>query len=104
MKSFIYATVVVLALGAADGAAAQPKRTVGQVIDDAAITTQIKAKLTADTLSNLTRIEVKTDYGVVTLNGTVDGPERAVRAAQIASAVNGVRGLVNNIHVSGTTV
>src|SRR5207237_7754441 len=63
-----------------------------------------KAKLTADKLSNVTRIEVKTEHGVVTLNGTVDTPERAARAEQIAGAVNGVRGVVNNLHVAGTTV
>jgi hypothetical protein len=74
------------------------------VIDDAAITTEVKAKLTADKLSNLTKIEVKTDNGIVTLNGVVDDPERRLRAAQIVSSVNGVKGLVNNIHVAGSTV
>jgi hypothetical protein len=47
---------------------------------------------------------VKTANGVVTLNGTVDSADRAVRAEQIASSVNGVHGVVNNIHVAGTTV
>ncbi len=79
-------------------------RSMGQVIDDTVITTEVKAKLAADKLSNLTKIEVKTDHGVVTLNGTVDDADRATRALQITSAVNGVRGIVNNIHVAGTTV
>ena len=79
-------------------------RSVGQVIDDTAITTEIKAKLAAERLSNLTRIEVTTDNGIVTLGGVVDEPERAARAAQIASGVGGVRGIVNKIHVSGTTI
>jgi hypothetical protein len=79
-------------------------RSVGQVIDDTEITTEIKAKLAADSLSNLTRIEVATDNGIVTLGGVVDDPQRASRAAQIASGVGGVRGIVNRIHVSGTTV
>ena len=79
-------------------------RSVGQFIDDTTITTEIKAKLTADKLSNLTKIEVKTDQAVVTLNGSVDSAERAVRAEQIASNVHGVRGIVNNLHVTGTTV
>jgi hyperosmotically inducible protein len=79
-------------------------RSVGQVIDDTAITTQIKARLTADKLSNLTRIEVTTNNGVVTLAGVVEEPERKARAAQVASAVDGVKGVINNIHVAGSTV
>ena len=79
-------------------------RSVGQVIDDTAITTEIKAKLTTEKLSNLTKIEVRTDNGIVTLNGVVDDPARRARAAQIASGVGGVKGIVNNIHVAGTTI
>ena len=53
----------------------------------------VKAKLTADQLSNLTKIDVKADRGVVTLGGTVDSlPERRARAVQIASGVDGVKG------------
>ena len=92
----MFATLTLVAPAAA--------KSVGQVIDDAAITTEVKAKLTADKLSNLTKIEVKTDNGIVTLNGVVDEPERRVRAAQIVSSVNGVKGLINNIHVAGSTV
>ncbi|MBM4439662.1 MAG: BON domain-containing protein [Candidatus Rokubacteria bacterium] len=88
----------------AGGAAPASARSVGQVIDDAALTTEIKAKLTADKLSNLMRIEVSTNNGIVTLNGVVEDPERRARAAQIASGVGGVKGLINNIHVAGTTI
>lgn len=106
MKSLRYTVITLALLAVATAAAAQPtqKRTVGQFIDDTAITTEIKAKLTSDKLSNLTKIEVKTANGVVTLNGTVDSADRAVRAEQIASSINGVQGVVNNIHVAGTTV
>jgi hypothetical protein len=106
MMSLRYAFITIALLAVATAAIAQPtqKQTVGQFIDDTAITTQIKAKLTGDKLSNLTKIEVKTANGVVTLNGTVDSAERSMRAEQIASSVNGVQGVVNNIHVAGTTV
>ena len=90
------------ALAAATPAAAQ--RTVGQVIDDTVITTEIKAKLAADKLSNLTKVDVKTQNGIVTMNGVVDDAERRMRAAQIASSVDGVKGIVNNLHVAGSTV
>src|SRR5215467_13304508 len=78
-------------------------RTVGQIIDDATITTEITAKLTADKLSNLAKVHVKSDSGVVTLSGTVDSAERAQRAAQIASTVTGVKSVVNNIQVSSAS-
>jgi hypothetical protein len=101
LRTLTVAVALVVTLAAAGAVEA---RSVGQVIDDTAITTQVKAKLTADRLSNLTKIEVTTDDGIVTLAGVVEEPERKARAAQIASSVNGVKGLVNNIHVAGSTV
>jgi hyperosmotically inducible periplasmic protein len=81
---------------------ARAGRTIGQFIDDASIATQVTAKLAADRLSNLTKITAKSENGVVTLSGTVDSPERRAKAAQIAAEVSGVKGIVNNIQVSGT--
>lgn len=95
--------LIVIAVAGATGAAAQ-SRTVGQVIDDTSITTEIKAKLTADALSNLTKIGVNTRGGVVTLTGDVDSLERKARAVQIAGSVKGVRGIVDNIQVAGAPV
>jgi len=94
------AVTVVLAAGA--GVAVGQSRTVGQTIDDTVITTEIKAKLAADQLSNLTKIGVSTKNGVVTLSGTVDSLERQERAVQIAGSVKGVRGVVNSIQLAGT--
>jgi hypothetical protein len=88
-------------LGADVAGVAAQSRTVGQVIDDTAITTEVKAKLTADALSNLTKIGVNTRNGIVTLSGTVDSLDRQARAAQIAGTVKGVRSVVNNIQVAG---
>ena len=93
------ALVVTLALLTTTAAAAG--RTIGQIIDDATITAEIKAKLAADKLSNLTKIDVKSEAGVVTLGGTVDSADRRARAAQIAANVNGVKTVVNNIDVAG---
>ena len=76
-------------------------RTVGQVLDDAAIVASIKAKIAADRLSNLWSIDVGSHEGVVTLGGTVDTPERRDRTGQVASGASGVKNVVNNIKVSG---
>ena len=91
-------TLIVIVAAVAMVASAQ-QRSVGQVIDDATLTTEIKAKLTADTLSNLTKIGVSTRDGVVTLTGDVDSLERKARAVQIASSVRGVRQVVDNVQV-----
>jgi len=95
-------TLIVIVAAVAMVASAQ-QRSVGQVIDDATLTTEIKAKLTADTLSNLTKIGVNTRDGVVTLTGNVDSLERKARAVQIASSVRGVRQVVDNVQVLGPT-
>ena len=79
----------------------RPKRSIGQKIDDAAIVAEVMARLTADKFSNLAKIDVKSDAGVVTLAGTVDSAERRARAAQIASSVSGVKTVLNNIDVTG---
>ena len=99
MRSLIVGVAFAATLAAAGAADA---RTVGQVIDDTAITAQVKAKLTVDRLSNLTKIEVTTHDGVVTLAGVVEDLERGARVAQVASTVEGVKSVVNNLQVTGS--
>jgi hyperosmotically inducible periplasmic protein len=99
--SIVCVLVIVTALVVAVAVPGQA-RTVGQLIDDATIVATVKAKLTADQLSNLTKIDVKADRGIVTLGGTVDSLERRARAVQIASGVDGVKGIVNDIQVTGS--
>ena len=74
-------------------------KTLGENIDDAGITTVVKAKLAAEKVSTLTRIDVDTNQGVVALNGTVKTVEDKVRAEQIARQVKGVRDVVNNLRI-----
>lgn len=74
-------------------------KTLGENIDDAGITTAVKAKLAAEKVSTLTRIDVDTNQGVVALNGTVKTVEDKVRAEQIARQVKGVRDVVNNLRI-----
>jgi hypothetical protein len=76
-------------------------RTIGEFIDDARISAEVTTKLTAESPSNFLKIDVKTETGIVTLGGTVDSYEKRTKAAQIAGAVSGVKGLVNNIQVAG---
>ena len=74
-------------------------RTLGENIDDSGITTTVKAKLAAEKIATLTRIDVDTNQGVVALNGTVQSESMKVRAEQIARQVKGVRDVINNLRV-----
>lgn len=74
-------------------------KTLGENIDDAGITTQVKAKLAGEKISTVTRIDVDTNQGVVALNGTVQSETMRARAAEVARQVKGVRDVVNNLRV-----
>ena len=74
-------------------------RTLGENIDDAGITAAVKAKLAAEKIATLTRIDVDTNQGVVALNGTVQTEAMKTRAEQIARQVKGVRDVVNNLRI-----
>jgi len=74
-------------------------RTAGNVIDDATITTKVKAKLFDDSVLRGFAISVKTFEGEVTLTGAVDAPEQKDRAGETAGSVSGVRRVHNLLKV-----
>jgi len=74
-------------------------RTLGENIDDTGITAAVKAKLAAEKISTITRIDVDTNQGVVALNGTVQTEAMKARAEQISRQVKGVRDVINNLRV-----
>jgi hyperosmotically inducible protein len=74
-------------------------KTAGQNVDDATITASVKSTLVADKAANLTRVDVDTTLGVVSLNGVVESPDQKSRAEQLASRVDGVRKVVNNLQI-----
>jgi hypothetical protein len=74
-------------------------KTTGQTIDDATVTASVQGKLTADKLSNFSRINVDTDRSVVTLNGVVRTVEEKSRAEDLARQVTGVTNVNNNLQI-----
>ena len=68
-------------------------------VDDAAIKTQIKAKLRDHAAAGLGNVDVESDSGVVRLTGVVQRPELKQRAAELVRNVDGVRDIVNDIEV-----
>jgi hyperosmotically inducible protein len=74
-------------------------RTAGQNVDDSAVTAAVKTKLAGDKLSSLTRIDVDTVRGTVSLNGVVESAEQKSRAQELASQVSGVNKVINNLQI-----
>ena len=77
------------------------RESVGETIDDAAITTKVKAAIFSDKMLKVMQIKVDTDQGNVHLSGTVDSKEAVVRAAKVARSVEGVKSVTNDLRVKG---
>lgn len=96
---FSILAVIILISELAAGCTAMTGKTVGENIDDANITASVKTTLVADRFANLTRIDVDTNRGVVSLNGVVESPEQSNRAARLALSADGVKDVINNLQV-----
>jgi hyperosmotically inducible protein len=85
------------------GCVALTGKTAGRNIDDATITASVKTNLAAAGAATLTKVDVDTNNGVVSLNGVVDSAAMKERAAQIARQTSGVQGVVNNLQVQSAS-
>jgi len=92
-------SIGVLASGLALACSAYGAESTGQYIDDASITTKVKAALVADSSLSAVGISVTTDHGVVKLTGNVDTPSQYAQAAQDAGGISGVRTVANMLTV-----
>jgi hyperosmotically inducible periplasmic protein len=99
MTPMIRVAAALVVFFALTGCQAMTGRTAGRNIDDLTITTSVKARLVADKLSNFTRIDVDTVNAVVSLNGLVESEDEKRRAEDIASLVDGVKQIVNDLQV-----
>ena len=68
-------------------------------VNDAAITTAVKAGFLKDPGLSVLKVDVDTKDGVVVLNGVADDAGAKDRAAQIAGGVRGVREVRNHLTV-----
>ncbi len=99
MKSKLRIAVLLVVLFALAGCQAMTGRTAGRNIDDLTITASVKARLVADKMSNFTRIDVDTVNAVVSLTGLIESEFEKRRAEDIASLVDGVEKVVNDLQV-----
>lgn len=85
-----------------ESAATNAYRGTVTALDDTRITTEVKTNLAAAKDLRSGQIHVTTTAGVVMLQGTVHDSEIVSRAEAIAKAVNGVRGVTNELSVSSS--
>jgi osmotically-inducible protein OsmY len=72
-------------------------------VDDAALTTKIKAALLAEKNLKSLDIGVESTNGVVTLSGTVPSSAQIDQAVDVAKHVKGVKDVHNDLHVKSTS-
>lgn len=77
----------------------EKKRTAGQKIDDASITTQVKMTLLYHRSTSALNTKVETRRGVVTLHGTANSAAEMDLATKYAKDVNGVKGVNNRMTI-----
>ncbi len=100
--------LALLALGAAGvttlptGCAGTATReSTGEYVDDATITTKVKAALVQDPIVKAHQVDVTTFKGDVQLSGFVDNADQKTQAGRIAAGIPGVKNVTNNINVKG---
>ena len=79
---------------------AKDERSTGTIIDDAAITTAIKAKFLKDDLVSAVDIHVDTAQGCVTLSGDVPSHQASARALDIAQRTKGVQKVTSKLTIT----
>ena len=75
------------------------RETAGEYVDDATITTKVKAAMFDDPSLKVMQIGVETMQNVVQLSGFVDSEQTKARAGERARSVEGVREVKNDLVV-----
>ncbi len=80
-------------------AATATKESTGEYVDDATITTKVKAAFVKDELVKAIDVKVETFKGVVQLSGFVNTSAEKAQAGYLAAGISGVTNVKNNITV-----
>ena len=100
IKSTLIALASATALLTLPGCAVtRGQSTVGEYIDDATVTTAVKAKFIEDKTVDAGAISVETLNGTVMLSGFAKSSAEKAAAERIAKGVKGVRSVRNNLNV-----
>lgn len=106
MKKTLFLSAAMAALIGITGCAQmrggeEPKRTAGQVVDDAAILAKVKAAYAADPELSALKINVDSMQGAVRLKGEVKNITLWRKAEDIAKKTEGVKSVENNLVITG---
>jgi len=100
VRNTLAAALTTAALLATTGCAVtRDQSTVGQYVDDSAITTAVKARFVENKEVAASSISVETLNGTVQLSGFAKSQDERQTAAEIARKVHGVKSVKNDIVV-----
>ncbi len=80
-------------------ASTRTTESVGEYIDDTALTTKVKASIINEPTLKSTEINVETFKGDVQLSGFVNSQEDVNKAVEVARGVKGVKSVKNDMRV-----
>jgi hyperosmotically inducible protein len=99
-SKFLSAVFLAVSLGTVVGCASTAtQQGTGEFVDDAVITTKVKALIIEDPLTKVLEIKVKTFKGEVQLSGFVSSQAAANRAVELARSVGGVASVRNDMAI-----
>lgn len=104
VPKLILAGVLMATLGCAsnnqkDDTSSSKREKAGDYIDDAMITTKVKAAIVKEPTLKSYEVNVETYKGVVQLSGFVSTEAEVIKAAGLASSIKGVVSVKNDLRV-----
>ena len=78
---------------------AKPDETMGEKIDDASITAQVKSSLMSHRSTSALKTKVETTDGVVTLSGIAKNAAEKSLVTKLVTDINGVTSVINNMTI-----
>jgi hyperosmotically inducible periplasmic protein len=100
MRAALAALAAASTIAIAGGCAmSRGQETVGSYVDDAAITSTVKARMVEENAVDATAINVETSNGSVVLSGVAKNAFEKSTAESIAMKVRGVKAVQNNLSV-----
>ena len=79
---------------------ATPGETIGERIDDASITAQVKSSLMSHRSTSALKTKVETTEGVVTLSGIAKNAAEKSLVTKLVNDINGVNSVINNMTIA----
>jgi len=78
----------------------EPVETIGEEIDDASITAQVKSSLMSHRSTSALKTKVETTDGVVTLSGIAKNAAEKSLVTKLVTDINGVNSVINNMTIA----